>query len=197
MLSKLQVALDDIATLTLEEFNAINAYARVKRVRKRQFLLHEGDICRSFVWVIKGGFCLVISDSEGKDHIVDFALEREAITDYLSITRDEPSNYYIEAIEDSEVIMLDNAGFEQACMNAPQVMKKLLQKQIAQYQTRITLMVALSVEEKYQALINNRPALVKRVPQHMIASYLGVTPTTLSRLRRNRDRPQIPNRHSA
>lgn len=196
MLSKLHGSIEDILALTETEFQTISAYAKTKRVRKRQFLLQEGDSCRSFIWVTKGSFCLMIGDVEGKDHIIDFALEREAITDYLSITRCEPSCYCIEAIEDSEVIMLDNVGFERLCKESPDTMKMVFQKQIAQYQTRITLMVALTAEEKYQTLLEQRPALVQRVPLHMIASYLGVTPTTLSRLRKNKDWG-MPTRHSA
>jgi CRP-like cAMP-binding protein len=186
MLLHLHHNFERFPTLSEEEFSTICAYSVRKRVRKRHFLLQEGDACRSFIWVTKGSFCLFIGDGEGKDHIIDFALEREAITDYLSMSRNEPSCYCIEAIEDSEVIILDQPSFEKLCRDFPQIMKMVFQKQIAQYQMRITFMITMTAEEKYKTLMHHRPTLSNRVPQHMIASYLGITPTTLSRLRRHR-----------
>lgn len=173
--------------LTADERALIQRFLSVKKIRKKQYLLQEGDVCKVIAFVEKGALRSYSVDSEGKEHILQFALEGWFISDLYSFLTGEVSVYNIEAIDDSELVLINQSAYEELLKRSPCYQTYMLQLITGAYialQKRITSTISLSPEERYQHLIALYPDIVQRVPQHMIASYLGLTPETLSRIRR-------------
>ena len=173
--------------LTQEEQGVIKSYVTPKKLRKKQYLLQEGDVCKYFAFVEKGALREYSIDENGNEHIIQFALEGWTISDLYSFLTGEPATYNIDALEDAELVLISKSAHEE-----------LLQK-VAKYETytrlqitgayiamqrRLNSIISLPLEERYAGFIALYPNIVQRVPQHMIASYMGLTPETLSRIRR-------------
>jgi CRP-like cAMP-binding protein len=176
-----------MALFSDEEFERIKVHAKLKKLRKRQYFLQEGDICQHVIWVGKGCLRLFMVDSGGREHIIDFGLENDFFTDRLSLANATPSLYNIDALEDTEVMLFSPESLEYLTDSVPNFAKVLriaTTQHLAKLQSRITATLTLSADEKYKTLLRQNPELVQRLPQHMIASYLGITPATLSRVRK-------------
>lgn len=158
-----------------------------KKFRKGQFLLQKDQICKHVFFVETGLIRLYTIDSSGKEHIVQFAPENWFTSDRGSVYFNEASEYYIDAIEDSTVVLLD-ADFNNLALEiSPEFRvynEKLLQNHIRHLQKRINMLLGASAEERYLDFIDVYPDLTLRVPQWMIASFLGITPESLSRVRK-------------
>lgn len=173
--------------LTESEQEQFKAYLKPKKLRKRQFLLQEGDVCKHTAFVEKGMLRSYSVDEKGVERILQFAPEGWYIADLYSFITGEPSTLNIEALEDSELVLISNASLEELRMKVPKFLQfSFLQMQNAYValQRRLFDMVNLSTEEKYTKLVATYPHIIRRVPQHMIASYLGLTAETLSRIRK-------------
>ncbi|XWW48558.1 Crp/Fnr family transcriptional regulator (plasmid) [Fibrella sp. USSR17] len=173
--------------LSAEERALIQSFLSVKKIRKRQYLLQEGDVCKVIAFVEKGALRSYTVDGEGREHILQFALEGWFISDLYSFLTGEVSMYNIEAIDDSELVLINQSAYEEVLKRSPSYQAYMLQLITGAYvalQKRLNATVSLSPEELYQSLIALYPDIVQRVPQHMIASYMGLTPETLSRIRR-------------
>lgn len=175
--------------LTAEGLEMIKPFFIPKKIRKRQYLLQDGDVCKYTAFVEKGVLRSYSVDEKGNEHIIQFALEGWWIGDQYSLLTCEPSTYNIDALEDSELLLMTHAGSE-AMMEAVPGMEKyfriLLQNNMIAMQRRLVASLSLTAEEKYKRMLNAYPNIIQRVPQHMIASYLGITPETLSRIRKQR-----------
>jgi len=126
-------------------------------------------------------------NEKGIEHLVQFAMEGWWISDQYSVLTGEPSVYNIDALEDSEILLISNASFENMLEAVPKMEKYfrvLMQNSMIAMQRRLVASLSLTAEEKYTRMINAYPDIIQRVPQHMIASYLGITPETLSRIRK-------------
>jgi len=126
-------------------------------------------------------------DKNGKEHIIQFAPENWLIGDRSSLYFSEKSNYYIEAVEDSEVSVLSRDFFNKLLEEFPNSIEKsdlVLQKHVKSLQDRINSLLGETAEERYLKFIKMYPDLLLRVPQWMVASYLGITPESLSRVRK-------------
>ena len=173
--------------LTDEEQELIKGYLTVKKIRKRQYLLQEGDVCKASAFVENGALRAYTLDENGTEHIVQFALEGWFISDMYSMLTSEPATYNIDALEDSNLVLLSRSAVEELQKICPKFQAFQLQLITSAYialQQRITSSISLSLEERYQNLVTIYPDIVRRVPQHMIASYLGSKPETLSRVRK-------------
>ncbi|MFE3871854.1 Crp/Fnr family transcriptional regulator [Flavobacterium sp. ZS1P70] len=187
MFEQLFKSIQDKVILTQEELELCKTFFIPKKLRKKQVLLQEGDICIYNTFIEKGLLRSFTMDEKGNEHIVQFAIEGWWITDLSSYLTNSTSIYTIEALEDSELLLLTTSAREALMDKIPmfeRYQRLLLQNAYIANQARINSALTETAEEKYINLGNTYPGIVKRVPQHMIASYLGLTPETLSRIRK-------------
>jgi CRP-like cAMP-binding protein len=173
--------------LTDKEQELIKDYLTVKKIRKRQYLLQEGDICKCVAFVEKGAMRLYRVNEDGSEHIVIFALEGSFITDLYSFLTTEPSTFNIDAIEDAELVLISRDASDELRKLSPKYQEFVFQatsEAYIQLERRITSTISLSLEERYKELTTQYPDIIQRLPQHMIASYMGMNPETLSRVRK-------------
>jgi CRP-like cAMP-binding protein len=173
--------------LTEEEQELIKNYLTVKKVRKRQYLLQEGDVCKCVAFVETGAMRLYRVNEDGSEHIIAFGLDGSFMTDLFSFLTNEPSTYNIDAIEDSELVLITRSASDELRKISPKYQEFVLQatsEAYIQLERRISSTISLTLEERYTELTSNYPDIIQRLPQHMIASYMGLTPETLSRVRK-------------
>ena len=158
-----------------------------KKARKRQFLLNAGDICKYMIFVERGLLRSFSDDKNGSEHTMQFAAEGWWISDMASFFSGDNSNYNIEALEDSELLLMSKHAMDELIDEVPQVQRyflNLMENHIIALQRRINVVQSMSAEDTYLKLMEVNPDLINRVSQQHIASYLGITPETLSRVRR-------------
>ncbi|MBX0334305.1 Crp/Fnr family transcriptional regulator [Pontibacter sp. HSC-14F20] len=173
--------------LTEDEQAHIKAYLTLKKIRKKQYLLQEGDVCKMIAFVEKGALRAYSVDENSNEHIIQFGLEGWTISDLFSFLTGEPATYNIDALEDSELVIISKSAHEELLQTMPKYETFTRLNITGAYlamQRRLTSIISASVEERYQDFIALYPHIAQRVPQHMIASYMGLTPETLSRIRK-------------
>lgn len=174
-------------SLTTEEEALIKTYLTPKKLRKRQYLLQEGDVCKAFAFIEKGVLRAYSIDDNGNEHIIQFGIEGWFISDLYSFLTGEPATYNIDAIEDAELVLINKAAHEELLRKLPKYETLTRLNITGAYlamQKRLTSIISFPLEERYANFTALYPEIVQRVPQHMIASYMGLTPETLSRIRR-------------
>jgi CRP-like cAMP-binding protein len=178
--------LSEKVSLRDQDYDLIESVSTIKRLRKKQYLLQEGDVWRYHAFVCSGFVMTYSVDNKGAEHIMNFAPENYWTGDRESLTNETPSIFNIQAIEDAEVLLIKKADFESLCKQIPafnDLINAILQKSLLVAQSRIHSNISLSAEEKYFNFIQKFPSIANRVPLHMIASYIGVSPETISRIR--------------
>ena len=173
--------------LTSEEEAQIKIYLTPKKLRKKQYLLQEGDVCKTIAFIEKGALREYSVDDNGSEHIIQFGLEGWIISDLYSFLTGEPATYNIDAIEDAELVLISKSAHEDLLQKVPKYETFTRLNITGAYlamQKRLTSIISSSLEERYANFTTLYPNIVQRVPQHMIASYMGLTPETLSRIRR-------------
>jgi CRP-like cAMP-binding protein len=179
--------LDEKIQLTEDEKQLCKSFFSPKKLRKRQYILQEGDVCKYIAFVEKGMLRCYTIDEKGNEHIMQFAFEGWWISDQFSFLTGEPAIYNIDALEDSELLLLSQQSEEQLLQKIPKFEKYfriLLQNNLIATQRRLIGSLSQSAEQRYNELISVCSTIPQRVPQHMIASFLGITPETLSRIRK-------------
>jgi CRP-like cAMP-binding protein len=172
-----------------EEKQYFLSLLQVKTVRKRQFLLQEGDVCRNEYFVNKGCLRAYVIDAKGTEHVLQFAVEDWWIGDMHSFISQQPSRMAIDALEDSEVFYLDKHSWDELMTRVPKFerfFRILLQGAFITLQNRVTSALSATAEQRYTEFLERYPQFEQRVPQHQIAAYLGITPESLSRIRKQR-----------
>ena len=178
---------DEKVQLTNEEKELSKSFFLPKKLRKRQYLLQEGDVAKYVAFVEKGMLRSYTIDEKGNEHILQFAFEGWWISDMYSFIAGEPSTYNIDALEDCELLLLSRQAEEKLFERIPKTerfFRILLQNHLIATQRRLVSSLSRTAEEKYNELVQSCPTIPQRVPQHMMASFLGITPETLSRIRK-------------
>jgi CRP-like cAMP-binding protein len=169
------------------EFNYFTSLLHTKRLRKKQFLLEEGGVCNHECFVNSGCLRMYKLNEKGQEHIIQFAVTDWWICDQYSFLTSEPSEYFIDALEESEVLLIEKTRLEQLYVRVPmfeRFFRIAFQNSYVALQRRIMAGLSQTAEEKYLNFIKRYPALEQKMPQHQIASYLGITPESLSRIRK-------------
>jgi CRP-like cAMP-binding protein len=176
---------EKIIELTDSEFDYIYSHFVHKKLIKHQFLVQEGELVKNEFFVVGGCLKSYMIDSENKMHILQFALPDWWITDYQALYNKTPSSLYIDPVETAEVLMLSLEDKDKLCGQMHKVEHFFRKKTNFGYvalQQRVLGLINKSAKERYEQLMQQYPALFITVPKQLIASYLGVTRETLSRL---------------
>lgn len=186
-MSNIQNYLANVFEVPAEKLNLCSIQYESRKISKHEFLLQQGEICRNTFFVEKGLLRMYSIDKNGKEHIIQFAPENWLMGDRSSLYFNEKSKYFIEAVEDSEILFLNPDFFSKLLEEFPNSIEKndlIIQKHVKSLQDRINSLLGETAEERYMKFTKMYPDLMMRVPQWMIASYLGITPESLSRVRK-------------
>ena len=186
MIRQFQKYLQEKIEITDEQFESISSVLKIKKFEKNEIVQYTGDNFKHGYFVGKGLLRAYSIDAKGKEHILQFAPENWLVSDRNNMNN-EPSIFFIDAIEATEAVLMPNNFMEEAARQVPclQPMQiKLLNNSIRFMQKRINMLLSATAEERYLDFIKLYPNLTLRVPQWMIASYLGITPEFLSKIRK-------------
>ena len=178
---------DNHLTLTDEEKQAVRKSFSEKRVKRRQFILQEGDVCKLNTFVVEGCFRMYMLDENGKEHNLQFAIENWWIGDIASFHSEEPSRLNIEAIENSIILQIKKEDQLRLFVDYPKfnrIFRIFTENELASYQRRVIQNISSTAEERYIDFINRYPDFVNRISNVQIASFLGITPEFLSTIRK-------------
>jgi len=175
---------EKITPLTDQEFDYILSHFTAKKLKKHQYLLQAGDLIQNDHFVTKGLLKATHTDHDGKEHIMQFAMEDWWITDFQAYFTQTVATLNIDCVEDTEVLCLSLTNREKICADMHKIEHFFRKKSNMGYialQRRILSLLNSNAKQRYEELLAQYPALFQRVPKTLIASYLGVSRETLSR----------------
>lgn len=187
MFELLLKSIEEKLAATAAELQIVKSYFTHRKLKKRQFLLREGEVCNQLAFIEKGALYSYSTDLKGNQHVIQFAFEGWWIADLYSFFTREPSQLHIEALEDSDLLLIDRRQHQRLLTEvAPyeSYIRILYQNAYVALQRRVGGTIGFTAEERYARLLEQYPAILTRMPLHLVASYLGVTPETLSRIRK-------------
>lgn len=159
-----------------------------KNIKKGDFILNFGQKCSHTFFIERGLLREFYLDDNGKEHIICFYSEGDFMYNVESVQFKMPSSYFVQALEDCNVLLITDEALDRLIEKYPRFLslhKDLLYSHILTYQKRITQLLSSKAEDRYLCFVKDYPTMLLRVPQLMIASYLGITPESLSRVRKN------------
>lgn len=174
--------------LDQNEMDHFTSCLKFRKIKKNQFLLQRGEMAQFDSYVKKGCLKSSFIDQKGEEHIVQFAIEDGWIADYDSLVNRSPARLEILALEDSELLLLNYTSLEKLFDIHPKferIFRKINQGSFVSLYRCLISFMSSSAEERYLEFVRQHPKFVNRVPQYQIASYLGITPEYLSKIRRN------------
>ncbi len=178
--------LQKFITINDADFATITSYFKTLNFKKKENLLSEGQICKHHYFVLKGCLRKFFINEKGVEQTTEFALETWWLTDNMAYEFQRPTEFFIQAIEKAEVMVIHHAD-QQKLLEAFPVMEKyfrfVYQRAYSAIQMRIKYLYSLSKEEFYHNFNNKQPEFVQRIPQYLLASFLGITPEYLSEIR--------------
>ncbi|SFM61522.1 cAMP-binding domain of CRP or a regulatory subunit of cAMP-dependent protein kinases [Algoriella xinjiangensis] len=177
----------NIVHLTEEQWNKIENVLVVKQFKKNEFILVPGEYSEDYFFVESGVIRSYTIDENGKEHVLQFGTENWIVSDRNSAFCKQQSKFYIQAIEDSTVVLLNEKLVDLIVSLNPEYLvaqNKLVQNHVRSLQDRINLLLGATAKTRYLEFIRLYPNQLSRIPQWMIASYLGITPESLSRVRK-------------
>jgi CRP-like cAMP-binding protein len=179
--------LEKFIQVTDEEFAEILKYFNTKIIAKKENVLEEGQICRYHYFVTKGMLRKFFINAKDIQQTTEFAIETWWLTDNIAYEHKLPTSFYIQAVERTEVLYISRDNQEKLLEKFP-VMERyfrfVYQRAYAAVQMRVKYLFSMSKEEFYYELVRKHPEFVQRVPQYLIASFLGFTPEYLSEIRK-------------
>jgi CRP-like cAMP-binding protein len=173
--------------LSYGEFEQIKAVLRPKSFKRKQYFLQKGEVCHYFGFIVKGAMRQYSVDDKGIEHIVQLSLENWWVGDRESWAMSKPTIYNIVAWEDTEMLLITRPDTLRLAQEIPafdEAVRMMDERRSIANQKRINAAISFSAEERYRDFVNSYPEFLQRFPQHMIASYLGITKETLSRVRK-------------
>jgi CRP-like cAMP-binding protein len=188
MINVLLSHIQEKVSLTELDIEAIKTFFVGKKLRKRQYLLQEGDVCKHLAFIAKGLLRSYNVDDKGNEHINVFGWEGWWLSDFKSFLSGVPAVFNIDAIEDSELMMISLADYDALTLAVPimdRYFRILYQNSLVTKERRLMSAITHTAEEKYVQLVESNPHIIERIPQNLIASYLGLAPETLSRIKKN------------
>jgi len=177
--------------LNEEEIQELSDRISIRKIKRRQFLLSEGEKCKHYNFVVNGCFKMYKVDLAGKEHNLLFASENEWITDIGSFHSEKPSELYIEAVEPSTIIQIKKEDLLFFYENYPKFdrnFRVIIEDKFVELQNRLLQTFSSTAEERYLSFLDQYPHLTQRLPNTQIASYIGITPEFLSRIRKELSR---------
>jgi CRP-like cAMP-binding protein len=173
-----------------QELDYIESKMSFSKKSKKAILLHEGEICSFEAFILKGLVISYFLNEDGNKVVLSFATENWWVADMDSLHNAKESKMFIEVLEDSEILVLEASDKTELLKKVPKLERMfriLVERHLINYQQRIFGNIALSGKDRYQSFQTKYPQLLQRVPQHLIASYLGITPEFLSRIRKDKN----------
>lgn len=174
------------APLTAEEQSLLASKFKTRKFLKGQFVVQEGDTCKYESFVLSGCLKTFYIDSEGQEHIVMFAVENWWTADLGSFISQTPADYNVQCLENSVLAQVRFEDLQQLYLNIPKMerfFRIIIEKAFVSSQKRVTQNFSLPAKERYLKFREQYPQIEQRVPQYMIASYLGITKEFLSKIR--------------
>ena len=174
-----------IKLLPEDEMHILHTF-RKRTVKKNEFILNAGEVCRHETFISKGCFTMSHLNESGKEEIVLFGSEQWYIADLYSYLSEEPSNFDIKALEDAEVWQISHGQLDTLLRTVPALeryFRILFQNAFVSMQTRLMENLHNTAQERYRKFLKRYPGMHSRLPQYLIASYLGITPQFLSKIR--------------
>ena len=176
------------APINSQELDVFHSRLKSKTYKKKTLLLRQGEVCKFEAYIVKGCVKKYYIDQCGNEVILQFAVEDWWISDIGSFSEQKPSNLFIETLEDTELLVIDYESKEllfQEIPNLERVFRIMLQRAYSVLESRFYATVSHSAETRYLEFLKKYPSIPQRVPQQQIASYLGITPESLSRIKAN------------
>ena len=186
MYTEINQYLNTCVPLNDEQLNFVNDHLQKKTFAKKTFILQQGEVCQFEAFIVKGLVKTYFIDQNGFEFILTFACENWWVSDIISFHEQTPSKMYIETIEDTELLILTPEAKETILNKIPSIermFRLMVQRHLASYQNRLFNNMALTAEERYHLFLEKYPSISQRISQYQIASYLGISPEFLSRIR--------------
>lgn len=174
-------------SLSEQDKDIIKTFFVARKLVKKEYLLQEGELCRYMAFVNTGLLRVYHIDEKGNEHMNLFGWEGWWLSDFNSFLTGETAISYIDALEDSELLLLSRSDYEALTVKVPimdRFFRILYQNSILTKERRLRNAITFSAKDRYLEFIESNPQVCERIPQHLIASYLGIVPETLSRLKR-------------
>ncbi|WP_255496214.1 Crp/Fnr family transcriptional regulator [Mucilaginibacter sp. FT3.2] len=175
-------------SLTDKEIEELISLFAERKIKRRGFILHQGDVCRHFTFVISGCLKMYAIDPSGKEFNLEFAAENEWISDLNSFYAEKPTTVYIEAMEPSVILQIARPDLIHLYSNYPKfnsTFRIIIERKYMELQNRVLQNISATAEERYSNFLHQFPTLASRLPNTQIASYLGITSEFLSKIRKD------------
>lgn len=176
--------------LNISDESVLTAKIKYRKVKRKEFLLQEHQVCNAYYFVLRGCLRLYRNTDSGTEQVLQFAIGSWWISDFQSFEAKAPSEYNIQAVQDTEVLILTRFDYEELFTMVPVLesyFRLMMQKAYTASLKKIELLLCESAEERYIQFVNTFPGFVQTIPQYMLASFLGFTPQFLSMLRARKE----------
>jgi CRP-like cAMP-binding protein len=178
---------NQLLPLNEKEISVLETVFKERKVKRRQFILQEGDVSKLNTFVVEGCFKMYMIDTSGKEHNLQFAIENWWIGDIGSFHTEQPSKLYIEAIENSVILQINKQDQLKLFVEYPKfnrIFRVITENALVSTQRRVLQNISSTAEERYLDFMERYPHFFNRISNVQIASYLGVTPEFLSTIRK-------------